>query len=110
MTKTKNDVILSALRYLTVIAPDEPAQAEDIAYAGDVYDGVYAEMFYTQKLDLGDPDEVPDEQFIPTYKILAADIAPHFSLVGPRRSQAIMALRSALARTPVETAVQADYF
>lgn len=110
MAKTKNDIILAALRHLTVIAADEPAQAEDLAYAGDVYDGLYAQMFFTQELDVGEENDIPDEQFLPFRDLLASEIAPYYSMVGPRRSQAIMALRAAVAPVQVDTTVKADYF
>lgn len=110
MSKTKNDVIVAALRHLTVISSDEPAQAEDLAYAGDIYDGIYNEMFYTEELDVGETDEVPDEQFIPFYKLLASDIAPYYGLAGPSRSAAVMSLRAAMAEPIVEAQVMGEYF
>ncbi len=110
MPKTKDEIVLAALRHLTVIAADEPAQAEDLSYAGDVYDGLYAQMFFTQGLDVGEEDDIPDEQFLSFRDLLASEIAPYYSKVGPSRSKAVMDLRQTVIDAPIESTVKVDYF
>lgn len=103
-------MITGALRHLGVIARDEPVQAEDLAYAGDLYDGIFYEMYYVEELDVGEEDSIPDERYIPLMKILASDVAPHYGLVGPSRPASVMMLRQACAPVEVTHRVKGEYF
>lgn len=110
MAKTKIDIVSAALRYLAVISADEPAQAEDLQYASDILEALRADMFNAQGINVGDINSLPDDQFIPMYKLLASEIAPFYSQNGGSRAMAVAALRQAVINTPAEIETTGDYF
>lgn len=87
-----------AARRLGIAASDTSLTADEEAHIGEVLDGLFAELPYTQ--DISFPwglDETPREALLPLAYALAAEpgVYEHFE-VQPRepRSKAIMRLRA----------------
>ena len=98
MAKTKLEITARAHRVLGLLAVDENPSADMIAFAGDTLDGVIDELEYIQGVSAPfDSDSVPDELFLPLGDLLAAEIAPHYSVPAPSRARAMTRVRAHLA-------------
>lgn len=92
---TRLDVIQTALRRIQVLSADEPADADMVAYAGDLLDGLFAEakevqgMAFTWTLD-----ETPAAARLPLGYLLAVEVGPHYGRPVERRSTAMARLRA----------------
>lgn len=93
---TRSDVVRRAFRRLGLAAEDEALTADQMRYAGDELDVLFAEMntvegfAFTWTLD-----DIPEGAVPGLADILAEEIAPHYS-VSPTmtRARAIMRLRA----------------
>ena len=95
MTKTSLDITARALQLLGVVSVEERAVAEDEKYARDALVDLFAEVKATQGFTwTWTIEQTPDGYFLPMSKLLASEIAPHWSKTGPSRSAAIGILRA----------------
>lgn len=92
---TKRDVINTALRRVQVLAGDEPADADMYAYAGDLLDGIFAEVNSTQGMAFTwTLDDTPTAARLPLAYLLAVDVGPHYGRPVENRSVAMARLRA----------------
>ncbi len=98
MPKTRLDVIQKALRHLSVIASDTNASADDEAYTGDSLDTLFEEIQNTQGITITwTLDETPNNAFLPLSRLLAVEVADHFTVPAPTSyANAMGRLRAAL--------------
>lgn len=95
MTKTRLDVVQQAHRRLGVLSADEEASADQIAFAGEVLDALFAEVNAVQGLGFTwDLASVPDAAFLALSGLLATEIAPHYEIASEPRSRAMARLRA----------------
>lgn len=97
------DVINMALRRIKVLSADEPADADQVRFCGDVLDAMFAEandvheMAFTWGLDA-----VPSAAFLPLSYLLAVEVAPHYNQAAEPRSRAMGRLRAYAFRNDIE--------
>ncbi|MDZ7824698.1 MAG: hypothetical protein U5K75_12150 [Ahrensia sp.] len=97
MPKTRVDIASAALRHLGVLSSDETLDANDFLYADEMLDGIFAEMTGTQGLTMpSDPNQTPDNLFLPISRLLSVEIGPFYSVPTETRARAVMRLRAAL--------------
>lgn len=92
---TRLDVIQTALRRIQVLSADEPADADMVAYAGDLLDGLFAEAKEVQGMPFTWAlDSTPAAARLPLGYLLAVEVAPHYGRPAERRSTAMARLRA----------------
>jgi hypothetical protein len=85
--KTRQDVVDMAFRRLGIKAEDESLTADQSAYAGDVLEGLFAEMSLHAPMTWW-PDQIEDAVAVPLAALLAAEIGPSYGVDGGPRSRA----------------------
>lgn len=108
MTKTRLDVVQQSLRHLGVLAADDPATADMVAYVGGVLDALFEEcktvhgMAFSWTLNA-----TPEAAFLPLARLLAAEVAQHYDQPSEPRERALMRLRA--YAFPDDRPLRADY-
>lgn len=93
---TRSDVINFALRRIGVLAADELADADQVAYCGTILDGIFAELSAVHGITFTWAlSAVPAGMLAPLANYLATEIAPHFDIPAPEpRARAIGRIRA----------------
>lgn len=99
MTKTRTEVVNQAYRRLGIVAVDQVASADEIAYGGNTLDALFAELKASDGITVTwDLSAVPDTAFIPLANLLAVEVAPAYMQQAPeRRGSAFIRLRKVLS-------------
>lgn len=111
---TRLDVIEQAFRRLGIKAEDEALSADQLAYAGNTLDALYAEIRRHAPMNWW-PDDIPSESFIPLANLLASEIGPAYEVPTEPRSRAYMRLMAVMRPNDVQEVdgvsnAAADYF
>lgn len=93
---TKSDVINLAHRRLAVASADEEVTADQFVYAEDVLTGLFAELQSVHETAFPwTLDDVPEVAKLALSDVLAAEIAPHYTVQPPMsRARAVLRLRA----------------
>ena len=84
-----------ALRRIKVLSADEPADADQAAFCGDVLDALFDEVKNVHSLPFTWAlDATPQGALLPLGYLLAVEVAPHFNQQVEPRSRAMMRLRA----------------
>lgn len=95
MAKNALEVIAMAHRRLGLLSADEQVSADQSAFAGDVLEGMFAEIKEVQGMQFAwGINEVPLAAFLPLSYLLAAEIAPHYEVASEPRHRAMARLRA----------------
>lgn len=86
--KTRLDVVDLAFRRLGIKAEDEALSADQAKYAGDVLDGLYAEMSITVPVTWW-PDRIEDPVAVALGNLLAVDLGPSYGVAVEPRGRAL---------------------
>ena len=109
--KTRLEVITRALRRIRIVAMDEAATTDQENVAGDALDALVLELDRSHDLHIGNSTQFEDDIFLPLAYLLAAEIAPDFSVQSPEpRSRALMRLRSVLDPNDYIAPAKAVYY
>lgn len=106
--KTSRDVIDQAFRRLGVKAEDEALTADQYQYAEQTLEVLMAELREMMPLD-GWPDAIPERAFIPFANLLAAELAPAYSVPGESRTVPMLRLM-AIMRPDDRDRVEPAYY
>jgi len=90
---TKADLIALAHRKLSILSVDESVTTDQTAYAEDVLQGIWDEFSGVMDFSIENPGR---RYYHALADMLAAELAPHYSVPGPRRSRALGRLRAIL--------------
>ena len=85
--KTKLDVVEGAFRVLGIKAEDESLTADQIAYAGGVLEGLFAELSIHAPVTWW-PDQIEDASANALARLLASEIAPAYQVQSEPRPRA----------------------
>lgn len=81
---TRNDVITSALRFIGVVADDEPATAEQLAVATSVLTGILTEAEIEGPTGMVPADDVIEDRSADALaEFLGASLAPRYGKPSP---------------------------
>ena len=83
--KTRLDVVEGAFRVLGIKAEDESLTADQIAYAGGVLDGLFAELSFHAPVTWW-PDQIEDAVQVSLSRLLASEIAPAYQVPAEPRA------------------------
>ena len=107
---TKSDVIRRAFRFLGVVADDEAMTADQEAAGSDLLDSIYADLSNEAPPSFRIED-VPAESATFLAMVLAADLAPQYSVAPPySRGSAMIRLLGTIRPDDRPEIVQAEYY
>lgn len=108
--KTRLDVVDMAFRVLGIRAEDEGLSADQLAYAGGVLDGLFAELSFHAPVTWW-PDQIEDAAAVALARLLAADIATAYDVRAEPRAVAYARLMAVMrGDTRTTAATEPEYF
>ncbi len=114
-TFSRTDLATRVLRDLGLIAAEESPSADDLAFAEETVESVYAELALRGiSLPNGSDQALPDQHLVCVARRIALDVAPAFGLISVADSElakpaAEKALRELAMRRPTGQLVPAEF-
>jgi len=97
MTKTADEVIAQAHRYIQVLSVDEDPSTDQVAFGTTTLEGLLGEAETRHGVTLGwTSATVPDGVFLSLSRLLASEIAGHYGVAGEPLSRAWGRFRAAV--------------